>query len=70
MMNNGCELPQTGGSMSETVSVRDGIARWMNIAIRDLAHEDEIDAIAEMCGCKRGDVLSIAQNIINEGRKR
>ena len=69
-MNNGCELPRTGESMSETVSVRDGIARWMNIAIRDPAHDDEIDAIAEMCGCKRGDVLNIVQNIIEEGRKR
>ena len=56
--------------MSETVSVRDGIARWLNAAIHDISHTDEIEAIAEVCGCKRGDVLSIAQDIIRKGRER
>lgn len=55
--------------MNETVNVRDGIARWMKIAIMGPAHEDEIDAIAEVCRCKRGDVLSIAHDIIEKGCK-
>ena len=56
--------------MSETVDVRDGVARWLKAAIRDVCHDDEIAAIAEMCGCERGDVLSIAQDIIEKGSKR